>query len=126
MPHQERRKYPRVATSNIVSYVCIDKDDNEVDQGMGRAVNISQGGTLLETSRPIESEYILLLTVDLNDNVIQAKGEVIHTRPIEAGKYLTGIRFKGTREEVLQIVKSLIIDYHRQKNKTQSIIVKSN
>lgn len=126
MPHQERRKYPRVATSNIVSYVCIDKDDNEVDQGMGRAVNISQGGTLLETSRPIESEYILLLTVDLNNNVIQAKGEVVHTRPIEAGKYLTGIRFQGTREEVLQIVKNFIIDYHRQKNKAQSIIVKSN
>jgi c-di-GMP-binding flagellar brake protein YcgR len=126
MPEQEKRKYPRVVTSNIVSYICIDKDGNELDQGMGRTVNISQGGTLLETSRPIESDYIVILTIDLDDNVIQTKGEVVHTRSVEAGKYLTGIRFQGTREEVLRIVKSFIIDYHRQKNQAQSIIVKSN
>ncbi len=126
MPEQEKRKYPRVATSNIVSYICIDKDGNELDQGMGRTVNISQGGTLLETSRPIESDYIVILTIDLDNNVIQTKGEVVHTRSVEAGKYLTGIRFQGTREEVLRIVKSFIIDYHKQKNQAQSIIVKSN
>jgi hypothetical protein len=119
MSQEERRKYPRVPTSNIVSYVCIDKDGNELDQGMGKTVNISQRGTLLETIRPIESEYILLMTIDLNDKVIQAKGEVVHTRSVASGKYLTGIHFQGNREEVIQVVKSFILDYHKQKNQTQ-------
>lgn len=124
MPKEEKRKYPRVPTSNIVSYVCIDKDGNELDQGMGKTVNISQRGTLLETTRPIESEYILLMTIDLNNKVIQAKGEVVHTRSVESGKYLTGIHFQGNHEEVIQVVKSFILDYHKQKNQVQKYRIK--
>jgi hypothetical protein len=124
MSKEEKRKYPRVPTSNIVSYVCIDKDGNELDQGMGKTVNISQRGTLLETTRPIESEYILLMTIDLNNKVIQAKGEVVHTRSVGSGKYLTGIHFQGNREEVIQVVKSFILDYHKQKNQVQKYRIK--
>ncbi len=124
MSKEEKRKYPRVPTSNIVSYVCIDKDGNELDQGMGKTVNISQGGTLLETTRPIESDFILLLTIDLNNKVVQTKGEVVHTRSVESGKYFTGIRFQGDREKVIQVVKSFIIDYHKQKNQVQKYRIK--
>ena len=124
MSKEEKRKYPRVPTSNIVSYVCIDEKGNELDQGMGKTVNISQGGTLLETTRPIESDFILLMTIGLNDKVIQTKGEVVHTRAVDSGKYYTGIRFQGDREKVIQIVKSFIIDYHKQKNQAQKYRIK--
>lgn len=53
-----KRKYPRVKTSNGVSYVCIDENGNGIDQGMGRTLDVSLGGMLLETSVPIESKYI--------------------------------------------------------------------
>jgi hypothetical protein len=119
MSNEEKRKYPRVPTSNIVSYVCIDKEGRELDQGMGKTVNISQGGVLLETTRPIESEYILLMTIDLNNKVVQTKGEVVHMRSVGSGKYFTGIRFQGDREHIIQVVKSFIIDYHKQKNQVQ-------
>lgn len=119
MSKEEKRKYPRVPVSNIVSYVCIDKDGNELDQGMGKTVNISQGGVLLETTRPIESDFILLMTIDLDNKVIQTKGDVVHTRSVDSGKYFTGVRFDGEREKVIQVVKSFIIDYHKQKNQAQ-------
>ena len=119
MSEEEKRKYPRVPISNIVSYVCIDKDGNELDQGMGKTVNISQGGILLETTRPIESDYILLMTIDLNNKVLQTRGEVVHTRSIESAKYFTGVRFDGDRETIIQVVKSFILDYHKQKNQAQ-------
>ena len=65
-----KRKNPRVKTSNGVSYVCIDENGNEIEQGMGKTIDISLGGILLKTSVPIESKYILLATIDLKGNVI--------------------------------------------------------
>jgi hypothetical protein len=38
----DRRKYSRVDTNNLISYVCIDDCGNETTQGMGKAINISQ------------------------------------------------------------------------------------
>jgi c-di-GMP-binding flagellar brake protein YcgR len=119
MSKEEKREYPRVPISNIVSYVCIDKDGNELDQGMGKTVNISQGGILLETTRAIESDFVLLMTVDHNNKVLQTRGEVVHTRSVESAKYFTGVRFDGDRETVIRVVKSFILDYHKQKNQVQ-------
>jgi hypothetical protein len=43
---EEKRKHPRVKTNNLVSYVCVDDSGNEIDQGMGSAIEISLGGTI--------------------------------------------------------------------------------
>jgi hypothetical protein len=37
----DRRKFPRVPTRNTLSYICIDKNGNKLNQGMGRALDIS-------------------------------------------------------------------------------------
>jgi hypothetical protein len=37
---------------------------------------------------------------------------------------LTGIHFQGNREEVIQVVKSFILDYHKQKNQVQKYRIK--
>jgi c-di-GMP-binding flagellar brake protein YcgR len=117
MSNEEKRKNPRVPTSNVVSYVCLDEEGQQIAEGMGRTVDISQGGTLLETSCPIEAEYILLMSIDFENNVVETKGRVAHTRSVNASKYLTGIEFLGPREEVTKVVKNFIIDYHSRKNK---------
>lgn len=54
------RGYPRVQTRNLISYVSVNKEGNKLTQGMGRALDISQSGILLETARRIESEHMLL------------------------------------------------------------------
>ena len=117
MTKEEKRKNPRVPTCNVVSYVCLDEDEHHIAEGMGRTVDISQGGTLLETSVPIEAKYILLMSIDIDNNIIETKGRVAHTRSAGPAKYLTGIEFLGPREEVTRVVKNFIIDYHSRKNK---------
>ena len=117
MSGKEKRKNPRIATSNVVSYICIDEDGQQTAEGMGRTVDISQGGTLLETSVPVDTELILLMSIDLENNIVETKGRVAHTRNEGPGKYLTGIEFLGPRDEVTQVVKNFIIDYHSRKNK---------
>ena len=113
---QEKRKYPRVTTNNVVSYVCLDADDRPTHEGLGMTMNISQGGTLLETSRPIEAEYVLLMSIDPEKNMLQTKGRVAHSKSDGPSKYLTGILLLGSHEEITKIVKNFILDYHSRKN----------
>ena len=108
MPETEKRKYPRITTQNVISYLCTDEDDNHLGEGVGETVNISQGGILLKTPLPIEADYILLTTIDLENNTIDIKGKVAHSQRDESGKFETGIRFLGTQDEKIQIVKCLV------------------
>jgi c-di-GMP-binding flagellar brake protein YcgR len=108
MPESERRKYPRIKTHNAISYICTDEDDNQLGEGMGEAIDISQGGILLKTPLPIESDYVFLTSIDTENNMIEIKGKVAHYRSTESGEFLTGIRFLGTHEEKIQVVKILV------------------
>jgi c-di-GMP-binding flagellar brake protein YcgR len=113
---QEKRKHPRVPIKNPISYICIDDDGNQIDAGMGTTVDISQGGTLIETAKAIESNYILLISIDLDENIIETKGRVAHTRSVGSAKYLTGVQFLAPPQEVIRIVKNLIHDYHSRRD----------
>lgn len=119
MSNEDKRKYPRVPTCNVVSYVCMDDEGHPVEEGMGMTVNISQGGTLIETSRPITSAFVLLISIDLKKNVLETRGRVIHSQEVADGKYLTGVEFLGSKEEITHIVKNFIIDFHSRKNQTR-------
>ena len=87
------------------------------DIGMGRALNISQNGIFLETSRLVFSEYISLMSVDLDNNLIEIKGQVIYSGMNESGMVGSGIRLKGEHRENIQFATRLIKVFHVRKNK---------
>jgi len=120
MPKTDKREHPRVETRNIVSYVCVDKEGNEIGEGMGETINISQGGILLKSAYPIESEFILLMSIDLENNLMEIKGKVAHSKKDKSAKYETGISFLGTHDETIQIIKKFVKTYHSRKNKSNS------
>ncbi len=120
MPKTDKRKFPRVETRNVVSYVCVDKKGNEIGEGMGETFNISQGGILLKSVYPIESEFILLMSIDLENNIMEIKGKVAHSIKDKFGKYETGISFLGTHDENIQIIKKFVKTYYSRKKKSHS------
>ena len=116
MDTSDRRKYPRVEVRSSISYVCVDKDGNLVDQHMGVALNISQTGALLETRRLLESTFISLMFVDLEEMLVEISGEIVYCRENESSMYLNGIRFLGSYEENIQFTTKLIRAYHYRKS----------
>jgi hypothetical protein len=111
---EEKRKHPRVKTENLVSYVCIDDKGNETDEGMGRAIDISIGGILIETHDPIESQDILLMAIGIKDELIDIKGKVVYCRAEDSGMFRTGIQFLETKENIQLFVTSLIKIYSKK------------
>ena len=107
MTSDDKRKHERIRSLHL-SYVCLDENDNIVKQGMGRTLNISEAGILLETHFPIESRYIVQLTIGLEEDLIDIRGKPIHIRSNDAGKYEIGIHFLELNQEATRILKRFI------------------
>lgn len=88
----DKRRAPRIATANFLGYVCLDELGLEISEGYGWATNLSRTGIQMETIDPVESPVILLLLIDLDDGILEVRGEVIYC--YEAGKrrYVHGIQ----------------------------------
>lgn len=114
---QEKRKHQRVKTVNLLSYVSLDKNGKPLEQGMGRTLDISQGGLLLETKVPIDARYIILMALDIKDQVIDIRGKVAYSREAKPKVYHSGIRFKEKNEKIRDIIVEMVKVFNLQKNK---------
>jgi hypothetical protein len=111
----ERRKHTRVETRNHILYESMDNEGQIVSRSMGKAINISRSGILLETPYPIEEGNVTLVTVDLENNLIELAGSLIYCRETDSGMYQTGFRFIGSDEEIAKFAVKLIKLYHHRK-----------
>jgi len=116
----EKRKYPRVPIHNLVSYVCLDEDGEPIKRLMGSALDISQGGLLLETTQQIEPGNGILITADEQDRIVEINGKAAYCREIGDGKFFVGISLQGSHNENIQFVRSMIRAYHYRKSSDQS------
>jgi c-di-GMP-binding flagellar brake protein YcgR len=107
----EKRKYQRIKTHNLLSYVCIDDSGNPTEERMGTAIEISQGGLFIETHNPLKPQDVLLITIDIQGELVPIKGRVVHCRTDDSGKFRTGIQFLEFNEKILSFVTSLIKTY---------------
>ena len=109
MTSKNQRKHERIQSLNL-SYLCLDEDNNIVKQGMGRTLNISESGILLETHFPIEFKYTVQLTISLEENLLDIIGKPIHAKTIEGGKFQIGIQFTDPDENAIKLLQNFIND----------------
>ena len=95
MVQKERRKHQRIDSLNLLSYLVIDQKGQVVTQGVGRTLNVSEGGILLETHIPLKPEHRVSLFVALEDDLVDVNGEIVYSTVSEEGKYNTGIAFEN-------------------------------
>ena len=116
MSSSERRKYPRVKVYYPISYVGMNENGRIVQESMGVALDISQGGILIETAVGVFSKYIKLISTDYNNNIIEIKGKVAYCKRTQSEKYRTGISYAGSHAQNINFAKKLIKFYHYKKS----------
>lgn len=116
MANMEKRRHPRIESLNLIAYACMDESGNVVSQGMGRTLNISEIGLLLETVYPLDCEDVMLLGVGIQDELIDIRGQVVHTRVNNDGKHETGIIFIEIDDRSIKILKQYIEMFHKLKD----------
>ena len=107
MTSDNKRKHERIHSLNL-SYICLDEDENVVKQGMGRTLNISESGILLETHFPVEPNHVVQLTISLEEDLLDLKGKPVHVRSSDEGKYEVGIQFVELDQNASDLLKKFV------------------
>ncbi len=105
MTTEEKRRHYRVDSQNLLNYACYDESDNLVRQGMGRTLNVSKTGILLETHVELDTGNKIELTIGLEEELLTIHGKIVYVRPGQEGKFESGIHFSDVdapSEELLQ------------------------
>ena len=104
---QERRKSDRFDSLNL-SCFQVGEDGVTVFEGMGRTLNVSKGGILLE----IVSEKVLtghiVMQIALEDELVDLAGAIVHCNPEESRIYHVGIEFLQMTEKAAIILGKFI------------------
>jgi len=109
-----KRRHARYDSLNLLSYVCIDSEGKEWNQGMGRTLNISESGLQLETHEPIDTKYVLLISVGIEDEVVDIKGVGVYANRGEKGMFESGIEFSEVKQDALVVLRKYISEFHSQ------------
>ena len=111
----EHRKFERADALNFLAYSCVDeKDGINTQQGIGRTLNISEGGVLLETDRPLDSTQTIFLTIALKDKVIDVKGKILWCKESEVGIFMSGIEFYGMEQDACPVLNQYLESFYKE------------
>ena len=108
MMNEEKRKHSRIDSLHLLNYVFSDETGSGSMQGMGRTLNVSESGILLETHTPIGINSVVSLTIGIEENVVDIKGRVVYTKENETSMNESGIEFFDVDEAAHKILKEYI------------------
>ncbi len=110
MQPSDKRRHARIDSTNLVSYVCQDAERLAVKAGMGRTLNLSEGGILLETHQAVDAHAHVSLTIAMEDEIMVIQGRVAYSKRREDGLYETGLEFtEGDAKKVSFLKQSLTL-----------------
>ena len=107
MSYIEKRRFPRMDYNRVISYYLLDENEKVVSGGIGEMKNISYVGFMMVTNKIVQSEYILFVFRDEENNVIEMKGKVNYSRKDKTGVIYTGIGFVDDDYKKSQFAKHL-------------------
>jgi hypothetical protein len=95
----------RLETLNLVSFLHRDEEGKVDLEVVGRTLDLSEGGILLEIPHTVPStNKEVEVTLGIRDNVIQTVGEIVHLRELENGHFGLGISFKDLSDTDAAII----------------------
>ena len=104
MANGEKRHFIRLDSLHLLDYLIIDQEGRQTTYSMGRTLDVSENGLKLETTQPISKGDTLVITVGLEDDLIDLKGVAKHCEE-ESGRYTTGIEFLDISPEGKRVFK---------------------
>jgi hypothetical protein len=98
MKKREQRRFIRYDSLHLLDYIVLDEDGRAGQYSMGRTIDVSVDGLKLETIYPLQPNTRLLITVGLQDDLIDLEGKTTHAAPRD-GRFVCGITFLRISKE---------------------------
>jgi hypothetical protein len=96
---REKRSSRRIRSLNLTSYTPRKGEEQQYIVSIGRTLDVSEGGVKVETHLKLANGTELKMDIAIEDRIITAKGEVVHTEELKNGLFGTGIRFSAISDE---------------------------
>ena len=112
MSDSERRRYIRPESLNLLDYIVVDEQGVQSDYSMGRTLNISIGGILMETHIKLHAGQQVMITIGLEDELVDVMGRIVHSTPHNDGMYHNGIEFFHASVEDRRIINKYVEAFH--------------
>jgi len=114
----ERRRFIRPEALNLLDYLVVDDQGRQGEYSMGRTLNISEGGILMETHIPLPIGQQVMITLGLEDTLVDVMGRIIYAT-YDAGRHQNGIEFSNVAESDKKTLDQYVEEFHNQyKEKT--------
>lgn len=102
---RKKPRHKRLETLNLVSLSHKDQDGHVDLEIVGRTLDLSEGGILLECSQAVPSENKEVeVILGIREHVIKVKGEIVHMRDLEDGNIGLGIAFRDLSADNARII----------------------
>lgn len=109
----ERRNKERTQAINLLDYQVIDRQGQAGAYSLGRTLNISDDGMLMEPQTKMELGELVLITLDLGEKLVQISGKIIHASGNKGGAYRAGIKFFNISDDERLAINNYISIFKR-------------
>ena len=110
---KERREFIRPESLNLLDYIVIDEQGRQGEYSLGRTLNVSEGGILMETRSPIPPGFQVMITLGLNEELIDLQGKIIHSSS-SGDLYENGIEFTFSPDDKIEILHRYIEEFNKR------------
>lgn len=100
----DRRRDPRVRSMHLVSYEAHAVDPTASPLTVGRTLDVSATGLRVETALMLGLGQELDLEIAVGEQVVEAKGRVVHAAEAGGSTFVTGVEFTDIAPEDLEFL----------------------
>jgi len=119
MKKREKRNFIRYDALHLLDYIVLDENGDHGEYSMGRTIDVSVDGIKLETISPLAINTGLLITVGLEDDLVDLEGKTTHASPHE-GRFVSGIVFLKITKEGRRIFKKYTEAFRHRKEELET------
>jgi len=109
----ERRRFIRPEALNLLDYLVVDDQGRQGEYSMGRTLNISEGGILMETHIPLPIGEQVMITLGLEDTLVDVMGRILYATYV-AGRHQNGIEFSNVAAGDKKTLDQYVEEFHKQ------------
>ncbi len=115
MKTKEQRKFIRHDALHLLDYIIIDEQGNTGQYSMGRTIDVSVDGIKLETVYPIEANTRLLITLGIEDDLVDLEGKTTHAQPSD-DRFVSGVTFLKVNPNGRRVLSKYVDAFRTQKD----------
>lgn len=118
MKLREQRKFIRYDSLHLLDYLVLDEDGGTGSYSMGRTIDVCVDGLKLETIYPLQVDTRLMITVGIEDDLVDLEGRTTHASPLD-GRFVSGVNFLKITKEGRRIFAKYVEAFRKRKSELE-------